>query len=524
MIESIIPIIDRTITEEGSRQFRNRCINFISNYDELMFHQKSLRSLSQDSKQIGAISKILVDLQKSEKDVHKWSNSGEYTKYCSGSQFDIPQVINMTNYGKISYGFLILCFYAIIYVAANRTGRKPVTIEKYIRGLFESMTEIVDMLLTAFTPLHSTAIWVISMCIAATYVLMSIYLFCKNIYSSYEHYLASCEYVSIYYTPIQHFFNNIEKLIKLDTFTGLQLYMKDKLCKMREKYGVGASFGEVVVLHRDYRDDFSFLLAYMGTMDVYVATVGLMKEGFVLPQFVKDAKKPLLRIKKMWHPELGTAANQVCNNVKFDGNALQVLTGPNKAGKSTYMKTSLVCTWLAQSLGVCPAISVKLTPFEKVFWYTNIPDTLGKESLFEAELKRCYEVYHTITNNPDRFYFSIIDELFTGTNPIEGEAATYAIANNFARAPNSLFILSTHFSNVANKFVATAVPVSYCRFDACLVNEKYVFDYILRSGISKQHIALGLLKENGFSEQVVEEAIAATATRKMKPTINNKQQ
>lgn len=492
MIETVIPIIDRTITEEGSYQFHNRCMKFISNIEILNERQEKIKKLIKTS--TIEIETILHQLKESEKHIQEWSTSKEYNKYAG--HVDNAYIINATNYGKISEGFIILMFYGLMYYAANKTGREPITIKSYLNKLFWGFADLGDMLLTAFTPLRRSAVYVISLIIATVYVALQMFMFGKNICSSYDHYIMSCKYRETYYTPLQTFMDRIDKLIQLDTFSNLGTHMQKNLELVREKYANTATFGEVVLLHKHYNSEFRVLLEYMGMIDDYVACAKLIQEGFVLPKFIYR-KRPNLRIVDMWHPELGKTQKK--NTVDFGKKSLQILTAPNKAGKSTYMKTALLNVWLAQTIGVCCARKIRLTPFYSVFWYLNIPDTLGRESLFEAELNRCYGIYRTITDHPERFYFGIMDELFTGTNPSEGGASTIAIAKKFGESSNSLFILSTHFNRLVNK-----INAKHNYFNAYEKQGQYLFDYILREGISNQHIAIGLLSEIGFDKDIID--------------------
>ena len=58
--------------------------------------------------------------------------------------------------------------------------------------------------------------------------------------------------------------------------------------------------------------------------------------------------------------------------------------------------------------------------------YINIPDTSGRDSLFQAEARRCKEILSLIENNKENNHFCIFDELYSGTNPIEAVATSYS--------------------------------------------------------------------------------------------------
>ena len=68
------------------------------------------------------------------------------------------------------------------------------------------------------------------------------------------------------------------------------------------------------------------------------------------------------------------------------------IAGCSGSGKSTYIKMLMCNIILAQTIGYVPAKSFILTPFTHLHSYLNIPDVNGKESLFQAEMKRCSQL------------------------------------------------------------------------------------------------------------------------------------
>ena len=67
-----------------------------------------------------------------------------------------------------------------------------------------------------------------------------------------------------------------------------------------------------------------------------------------------------------------------------------VITGPNAAGKSTFIKALSLSILFSQTICIVPASNFVLTPFTLINTYLNIPDCKGKESLFEAEMNRVF--------------------------------------------------------------------------------------------------------------------------------------
>jgi DNA mismatch repair protein MutS len=151
------------------------------------------------------------------------------------------------------------------------------------------------------------------------------------------------------------------------------------------------------------------------------------------------------------------------------------------------------------------------TPFDKMFTYLNVPDNIGKESLFEAELERCYSYYQTVKNSANNYkVIGYIDELFTGTNYLEGMSGSYAIIKKISECVDAITIVSTHFHEICD------IPnIEYCKFYANVKKEDelkhgesiYDFTYKIQNGISDQCIALNLLKERGYGNDIIDIAL-----------------
>ena len=75
------------------------------------------------------------------------------------------------------------------------------------------------------------------------------------------------------------------------------------------------------------------------------------------------------------------------NTVKLQKN--MIITGPNASGKTTILKSTLINIIFTQQFGCGFYDSGKLKPYKYIHCYLNIPDTSGRDSLFQAEARRC---------------------------------------------------------------------------------------------------------------------------------------
>lgn len=261
-------------------------------------------------------------------------------------------------------------------------------------------------------------------------------------------------------------------------------------------------------------------LAAAGDVDAYVSLARLYNKHYAQTgaQFCfvdfEQADKPFLKAKNFWHPTLDPKT-VITNDLELgtpDGGNNVILTGPNAGGKSTSLKAITLCVWLAQATGMAPASSMSMTPFTKINTYLNITDTEGRESLFQAEMHRAQALLESIKSlRPSEFSFVIMDEIFTGTNPKEGEAGAYGIAKHLSSFANNMTIVATHFKELTNLEEATNGLFKNYKVSVRKENGRFIYPYKLEQGISDQPIALELLEYEGFDAAILQEAQAIMA-------------
>jgi DNA mismatch repair ATPase MutS len=221
------------------------------------------------------------------------------------------------------------------------------------------------------------------------------------------------------------------------------------------------------------------------------------------------SKQPLLVATNFWHPLINGQA--VKNNLTLgyqDTRPHAIITGPNEAGKSTTMKAIATLTLCSQTLGICSAESFVITPFTYIKTYLNINDDLGiGNSLFKAEIKRAQELIETIKNAPtNHFGLFVFDEMCSGTTPIEGAATAYSIAKQVGYFDNSLCLIATHFDILTRLGFETN---RFTNFNVSALQQadgSFVYPRKLEEGISNQHIALDILRNEGFAGSLVDDA------------------
>ena len=220
----------------------------------------------------------------------------------------------------------------------------------------------------------------------------------------------------------------------------------------------------------------------------------------------KKGNKPELNVKNIWHPYL--IDNKVVKNSIIMKNNL-LITGPNAAGKSTFIKSIIINILLSQTIGINSCSYFEITPFYLIETYLHIPDIKGKSSLFEAEMIRSKEYIEKVKElDKSKFSFIVLDEIFSSTNYIEGFSGAYSILKNLTKYKNTLFIVTTHYTDLNILEKDTKNRIENYKFTVEYDKDKnIIFNYLLEKGVSYQYIALDLLKNNGFDENIINDAI-----------------
>jgi hypothetical protein len=194
----------------------------------------------------------------------------------------------------------------------------------------------------------------------------------------------------------------------------------------------------------------------------------------------------------------------VYNSVNLKKNL--IITGPNASGKTTQLKTTAINIILTQQFGVGFYEKCTLVPYTHVHSYLNIPDTSGRDSLFQAEARRCKEILEIIENAEESRHFCVFDELFSGTNAEEATEVSYSFLKYLQKYANVDFILTTHFVKLCRKVKKSSknLRIENYKMSAQLIGDNIVFSYKLAKGISKIKGAKLILMQMGFPKEICE--------------------
>lgn len=238
------------------------------------------------------------------------------------------------------------------------------------------------------------------------------------------------------------------------------------------------------------------LLALTHELDALVAMAdATCKHGFTMPRIESGAIR--MQAEGLVHPYL---QEPVANPVALDQqHRVLFLTGPNMAGKTTYLRAFATALYLAHlGMGV-PAQSFHFVPVQWLFSTISLSDDLRRGvSYFRAEALRAKAVVQAVAAG--QRVVALMDEPFKGTNIKDAYDASLAILERLSQRENCLLMFSSHLIELNDCLSAVGEQVDCRYFEAVESGERLHFDYLLRAGISEQRLGMRVLREEGVFE------------------------
>jgi hypothetical protein len=249
----------------------------------------------------------------------------------------------------------------------------------------------------------------------------------------------------------------------------------------------------------EYNDAFLYSFGFNGFIDNIEGLIENMQSNFLTcARFTKNIKKT--KFTDAYYPAL-MHADPVKNSYTLNN---MIITGPNAAGKTTILKTTLINTILAQQCGVGTFSEAVVYPFKFFHCYLNIPDTSGRDSLFQAECRRCKEILDTIKENEKTdTHLCVFDELYSGTNPDEAELSSVAFMEYLIKMKNIKCILTTHFVKICSILETRGNIKNYYMDTTITENNDFKYSFKLLKGISEVKGGIKVLKDMNYPSEII---------------------
>lgn len=237
------------------------------------------------------------------------------------------------------------------------------------------------------------------------------------------------------------------------------------------------------------RDSLERLLVEAGRLDC-LASLALARK-ICFPTY--DNQKGI-ELEQLYHPEV-PENRRVYNDVKMTrSNPHVLLTGPNRGGKSTLLKALGTSVVMAHTVGIVFARKANIPVFQNIVSAMEPRDHVGKLSLFESEIEFAKQVREL--RGPT---FLLMDEIFHGTNALDGVEASCVFLDGIYKDSRDLFsVISTHYKELPERYKE---QVQNLCMDASVdpkIPDRLKYSFRLRSGVNCLSSVREILRERGL--------------------------
>lgn len=204
---------------------------------------------------------------------------------------------------------------------------------------------------------------------------------------------------------------------------------------------------------------------------------------------LKNARHPLIDKNKV-----------ISNTYQLDENKrILIISGPNAGGKTVSLKTVGLLVLMNQCGLMIPISSGSLSYFDNI--YIDIGDNQSLSdnlSTFSAHISNISNIVNKVKGND----LVLIDELGTGTDPLEGEAIAISTIK-YLKKRNCFALVSSHFSRLKEyAFLNKNIENSSMIFN----EEQLIPTYIFKQGVPGKSYALDVASRYGLKEEIINDA------------------
>jgi DNA mismatch repair protein MutS len=228
--------------------------------------------------------------------------------------------------------------------------------------------------------------------------------------------------------------------------------------------------------------------------------------GWCAPRFVME---PCIDITQGRHPVVQarlaelSSGNFIANDTRLGAKQrLQIITGPNMGGKSTYMRQVALIVLLASIGSYVPAHACRLGPIDAIHTRIGAADDLANaQSTFMLEMTEAAQILHAASPNS----LVLMDEIGRGTSTFDGLALASAIATQLHDKTQAFTLFATHYFELT-EFPATHHQALNVHVSAAESGRDIVFLHEIQSGPASKSYGIQVARLAGMPAAVLNQA------------------
>ncbi len=215
----------------------------------------------------------------------------------------------------------------------------------------------------------------------------------------------------------------------------------------------------------------------------------------------------VIDIKEGRHPvvEQMIEANQFISNdcaLDLDSNTIAIITGPNMAGKSTYMRQVALIVLMAQIGSFVPASEATIGVVDRIFTRVGASDDLSTgQSTFMVEMNEVANILHNATNKS----LLILDEIGRGTSTYDGLSIAWSVVEHIAYQIGAKSLFATHYHELTELEGQIKGVHNYC-IAVQELGEDIIFLRKIIPGGADQSYGIQVARLAGLPEEVLTRA------------------
>ena len=232
---------------------------------------------------------------------------------------------------------------------------------------------------------------------------------------------------------------------------------------------------------------------------------------------IRDGRHPLVE-------RILTSSLFVPNDTSLNPNrcALMIITGPNMAGKSTYMRQVALLTLMTQAGSFIPAASANICPVDRIFTRIGASDDLvSGQSTFMVEMNEVAQILKYATERS----LIVLDEVGRGTSTFDGMSIARAVIEYIDKKIRAKTLFATHYHELTDLAETSARIENFC----VAVKERgseVIFLRRIKQGGADKSYGIQVAKLAGLPKSVMkraEEILKSMETSKpVRPVVNKK--
>ncbi len=240
----------------------------------------------------------------------------------------------------------------------------------------------------------------------------------------------------------------------------------------------------------------------VGYLDALISLAQLsVEKGWIKPEITDSYE---LEIEEGIHPTIAEYMSEfVPNSLKMNEKShFHIITGPNMAGKSTFIRQSAIIIILAQIGSFVPAKKCKIGIVDSIFTRIGSGDALAKGlSTFMVEM---LEVSN-ILNNATQKSFIVLDEVGRGTSTYDGLSIAWAISEFLAKKVKAKVLFATHYHELV-QLENEIKGIKNFHMKIKEDGEEIRFLYKVVEGFSNKSYGIHVAKLAGIKEEIIKRA------------------